>query len=69
VKLLLIVVAWCLLLAVCWPLALAVLVLFPLIWLIALPFRLAALVIHAAFAFLRALLLLPARLLSFGRER
>ncbi|MCW5558016.1 MAG: hypothetical protein KIT22_09340 [Verrucomicrobiae bacterium] len=58
--------AWCLLLVVCWPLALAVLVLFPLVWLVALPFRLLALVVHALFAFLRALLLLPARLLSFG---
>lgn len=67
-KLFLIAVAWCLLLVICWPLALAVLVLFPLIWLVALPFRLVALMVHAVFAFLRALLLLPARILSFGRK-
>jgi hypothetical protein len=63
------VIAWTLLLVLCWPLALAVLVLFPVVWVIALPFRLVAVVIRAAFALLRALLFLPARILSFGRER
>lgn len=55
---------WCLLLAVCWPLALAALVLAPMIWLIALPFRLLGLCVSATLALLRALLFLPARLLS-----
>jgi len=55
---------WCLLLAVCWPLALLALVLAPLIWLIALPFRLLGLCVGATFAFLKALLFLPARLLG-----
>ena len=59
---------WCLLLAVCWPLALLALVLAPLVWLIALPFRLLGLCVGATFAFLKALLFLPARLLgALGR--
>ncbi|MBN8247670.1 MAG: hypothetical protein J0L84_09525 [Verrucomicrobia bacterium] len=68
-RLFLILVAWALLLVLCWPLALAVLVLFPLVWLIALPFRLVAVVIQAGFALVRAVLFLPARILSLGRER
>lgn len=63
-KALIIVVGWCILLVLAWPLALLVLVVAPLIWLIALPFRLAGLVIEALFAFLKMLLFLPARLLG-----
>jgi hypothetical protein len=55
---------WCLLLAVCWPLALLALVLAPLVWLIALPFRLLGLCVAATFAVIKALLFLPARLLG-----
>lgn len=55
---------WCLLLAVCWPLALLVLLLVPVVWLIALPFRLLGLVLGGVFAFVRALVFLPARLLG-----
>ena len=66
-KVLLLLVAWCLLLVLCWPLALAVIVLFPLVWLVALPFRLVGVVIGAAFALLRAILFLPARVLGAGR--
>lgn len=58
---------WCLLFALCWPLALLVLVLFPLVWLLALPFRLAAVVVSAAFALLHAILMLPVRLLGGGK--
>jgi hypothetical protein len=64
VKVLILLVLWCVLLAVSWPLALLVLVLAPLVWLIALPFRLVGWVVGAIFAFLRALLFLPARLLG-----
>jgi hypothetical protein len=60
-------VAWCLLFVLCWPLALLVLVLWPVIWLLALPFRLVGITFSALFAFLRALLFLPARLLR-GRS-
>ncbi len=55
---------WCLLLVVCWPVALLALVLAPLVWLVALPFRLAGLCFGAVFAFIKALLFLPARLLG-----
>ncbi|MGD0536182.1 MAG: hypothetical protein ABSC03_00920 [Verrucomicrobiota bacterium] len=61
---LLAVLAWCLLLVVCWPLALLVLVLFPLIWLLLLPFRLAFSVGEGLLALVKALFLLPARLLG-----
>ena len=55
---------WCVLWALCWPIALLALVLWPLAWLVALPFRLVGLVFEGVFAFLRALLFLPARLLG-----
>ena len=57
-------IAFCLLLVVCWPLALFVLVLLPLVWLLLLPFRLVGIVVEALFATIRALLFLPARLLG-----
>jgi len=60
----LVVLAWCVLLAVAWPLALLVLVLLPLLWLLALPFRLVGVVVGAAFALIKALLFLPARVLG-----
>jgi hypothetical protein len=61
--------AWCLLLVVCWPLALLALMLWPLVWLLSLPFRLVGITFAAMFALLRAVLLLPARLLGGRRER
>jgi hypothetical protein len=57
-------VAWFLLLVLCWPVALLALVLWPLAWLISLPFRLLGITFDALFAFLRAILMLPARLLG-----
>lgn len=60
----LVVIAWFLLLVVAWPLALLVLVLMPLLWLIALPFRLVGVVVDSAFALIKALLYLPARVLG-----
>jgi hypothetical protein len=57
-------VAWFLLLILCWPVALLALVLWPLAWLISLPFRLLGLTFEAVFALLRAILMLPARLLG-----
>ena len=56
--------AWCLLLVLCWPLALLALVLWPIAWLLSLPFRLVGITFSALFAFLHALLMLPARLLG-----
>ena len=63
-KVLLVFLAWCLLFVVCWPLALAALVLWPLLWLLSLPFRLVGVAFAALFALLRAVLFLPARLLG-----
>ena len=59
------VIAWFLLLAVAWPLALLVLFALPILWLLAVPFRLVGVVIGAAFALLRTLLFLPARVLGY----
>lgn len=56
---------WLLLLLVCWPLALLALLLYPLAWLLLLPFRLLGITVSAVFAFLQALLFLPARLLGW----
>jgi hypothetical protein len=64
VRFLALVLVWCLLLAVSWPLALGVLLLLPVVWLVALPFRLVGICVGAAFALLKALLFLPARLLA-----
>ena len=58
-------VCWCILLVLCWPLAILVLILFPLVWLLALPFRLAGVVITATFALIKSILLLPSRLLGY----
>lgn len=55
---------WLLLLIFCWPVALLVLVLYPVVWLILLPFRVAGFAVEGVLELLRALLLLPARLLN-----
>ena len=55
---------WCILLLLCWPVAILALLLFPIVWLIALPFRLAFAVTEAFLAFIKAILHLPARLLG-----
>jgi len=59
---------WLILLILCWPVALLALLLWPLVWLISLPFRLIGISVEAVFALLRSLLFLPARLLGY-RER
>jgi hypothetical protein len=60
---------WLLLLFLCWPVALLALVLYPLVWLMCLPFRIVGIGVEAVFAFLRALLMLPARVLGGGPAR
>ena len=67
-KLFILFVCWCILFVLCWPVALLTLILFPLVWLVSLPLRLIGILVEAAFRLLRALLLLPARLLE-GRRR
>ena len=54
---------WLLLLIFCWPLALLALVLYPIVWLLLLPFRLLGVAVEGVFEFLRAILMLPARVL------
>lgn len=58
---------WLLLLVLCWPLALLALLLWPIFWLISLPFRIVGIAFEGVFAFLRALVMLPARLIGGGR--
>jgi hypothetical protein len=54
---------WCILLVICWPIALLALVLYPIVWLLLLPFRLVGIAVHGVFELLRAILFLPARVL------
>ena len=54
---------WLVLFVLCWPLALAALLLDPLVWLLLLPFRLLGVAVEGIFEFLRALIMLPARIL------
>ncbi len=53
---------WCILLVLCWPLALLALVLYPLVWLVLLPFRLAGVAVGGVLDLVGALFRLPARL-------
>ncbi len=59
---------WLILLVLCWPLAILALILYPLVWLISLPFRLIGITVSAVFDLLRAIITLPARLLRGGRS-
>jgi hypothetical protein len=52
---------WCLLLVVCWPLAIAALLLYPLLWLVLLPFRIVGITVAGVLALIQALFSLPAR--------
>lgn len=54
---------WCILFVLCWPLALAALVLYPLVWLLLLPFRLVGIAVGGALELVSAIIFLPARML------
>jgi hypothetical protein len=54
---------WCLLLILCWPLALAALVLYPIVWLLLLPFKLVGITVHGALALVKEIILLPVHLI------
>lgn len=54
---------WCILLVLCWPLALMALVLYPLVWLLLLPFRLVGIAVGGALELVRAIIFLPGRVL------
>ena len=56
-------VLWLLLLVFCWPLALLALIVYPIVWLLLLPFRLLGIAVEGVFEFLRAILMLPGRVL------
>jgi hypothetical protein len=58
---------WCLLLVVCWPLALLALILYPIVWLLLLPFRIVGIAVGGVFELLRAIMFLPARVLRGPR--
>lgn len=55
---------WLILLVLCWPVALVALVAYPVVWLLLLPFRLLGVALDGVFSFLRALVLLPSRVLA-----
>ena len=55
---------WCILLLLCWPLALLALVLYPLVWLVLLPFRLVGIAVGGTLELVSAIVFLPSRLLK-----
>ncbi len=67
-KALILFVGWCILFVLCWPVAVLALFLLPVVWLLSLPLRLVGITIGAAFALVRALLFLPARLLGWKKR-
>ena len=54
---------WCILLVLCWPLALAALVLYPLVWLLLLPFRVVGIAVGGVLELIRAIIFLPIRVI------
>lgn len=58
---------WCILLVICWPLALFALFLYPIVWVLLLPFRILGVAVEAVFGLLRGIFMLPARVLSGPR--
>jgi hypothetical protein len=54
---------WCILLVLCWPVAILALVLYPLVWLILLPFRIVGIAVTGVLELLRAVILIPARVI------
>jgi hypothetical protein len=58
---------WLLLLVVCWPVAVLALLLYPVVWLVLLPFRIVGIAVGGVLSLMRALVFLPARVLSSHR--
>ena len=54
---------WCVLLVLCWPLALVALVVYPLVWILLIPFRIVGIAVDGVLALVRGIVMLPARLL------
>jgi hypothetical protein len=59
---------WCVLLVLCWPLALFALVLYPLVWILLIPFRIVGFAVDGLLGLLRGLFMLPARVLIGPRS-
>ena len=60
---------WCILLVLCWPVAILALLLYPLVWLLLLPFRLVGIAVSGVLEFIKALIFLPSRILGGGPRR
>ena len=60
---------WLILLVLCWPLALLALILYPIVWLLLLPFRILGVAVDGVLGLLRSIILLPARVLRGPRKR
>lgn len=58
---------WCILLVLCWPLAILALILYPIVWLILIPFRLLGIAVGGALELVKAIIFLPARILRGPR--
>ena len=58
---------WCILFVLCWPVALLVLVVYPLVWILLIPFRILGIAVDGVLGLLRGIVMLPARLLSGPR--
>jgi hypothetical protein len=58
---------WCIVLVLCWPLALLALILYPVVWILLLPFRIAGIAVDGVFELIRGIVMLPARLLRGPR--
>ncbi len=54
---------WCILLVICWPLALIALVLYPLVWILLLPFRIVGIAVDGVLELVKAIIMLPVRVL------
>lgn len=63
-RLLLSLILWCILFVLCWPLALIVLILFPIVWLILLPFRIVGFTLEVVFSLVKGILLFPFKLVK-----
>jgi hypothetical protein len=59
---------WCILLVLCWPLAIAAIVVYPIVWLLLLPFRLVGIAVGGALELVSAIIFLPARVLRGPRS-
>jgi hypothetical protein len=60
---------WVIVLLLCWPIALAAIILYPIVWVLLLPFRLLGIAVDGVFELIRAIITLPARLLGGSRRR